>query len=353
MKLQIIAGAVTAALISSASFAGSVTTDGDDLKIKTKGGLEVSSGDFSLQIGGRIQWDYNHAELNGVTDEDNLDIRRARLFFKGDVAKDWSYKAQFNIGENNGGTPEDLYISYGGWGKAAKLTVGRHKVGLGLEELTSSKDITALERSGITEGYVVGRADGVSLSGKVGGVFYSLNAFEDPDAVADSDFGFASRVAFVPFEQGDTLIHVGLAYADRADDRTTTGIELAANMGSFSIQSEFFDDEQAGVDRDGYYLQAGWIMTGETRPYKNGTFKRVKPNSDSGAWELFARIEEGEGDHGDIELGSVDASAYTIGVNWYANSNVRFGANYSEGESNAPGSSDEGEEFRLRLQLTF
>jgi len=355
MKLRFITTAVAAALMSTAASAGTVTTDGTDLKIKTKGGLEVKTadGDYSIQIGGRIQWDYNHAALNDVTDEDDLNIRRARIFAKGKVAGDWSYKAQFNIGEGNGGTPEDLYITYGGWGKAAKLSVGKQRVVFGLEDLTSSNDITALERSGITEQYGVARQDSIRLHGEVGSAYYSISAYEDSAAPADDDFGLSARVAYVPVKSDDMLIHLGLGYTERGGDRNATGIEFAGNFGSFHVQSEFFEEEQAGVDRDGYYVQAGWIMTGETRPYKDGKFKRVKPNSDSGAWELFARLEEGDGNHGDIELGSVDASAYTVGVNWYANSNVRFGANYSEGESNVPGSDDEGEEFRVRLQLTF
>ena len=92
-------------------------------------------------------------------------------------------------------------------------------------------------------------------------------------------------------------------------------------------------------------------MTGESRPYKGGAFKRVKPESKSGAWEVVARYEDGDGSHSDIELGSTDASAFTVGVNWYAHKNLRFGVNYTDGESNL--NNDDGNELRVRFQLTF
>jgi len=379
-KLNKIALAMLASQVAVTSHL--MAEEGDEVTVKTKGGLVIEAGEYSVQLGGRIQFDYNYATLNDVADEDDFGIRRARIYVKGDIGDDWSYKAQFNVGENNGGSPEDLYISYGGWGKAANLTIGKQKVQFGLEEVTSSKDITALERSGMTEQYAAGRQNSVRLHGELGGAFYSVSAFEDGDATGD-DFGLAGRVAFNPINDDNMLVHVGLGYISRGEssrrggyqsglcsdpsrpclplgssrggggDSTATGIEFAANMGSFSIQSEFFDSEENGVDRDGYYVQASYILTGETRPYKGGKFKKVKPQSDSGAWEVFARIEEGDGNHSDIELGRVDASAYTIGVNYYVNNAVRIGVNYSEGDSNEAGSMDSGDEFRIRFQLAY
>ncbi len=327
--------------------------DGDEIAVKTKGGLSVTSGDYTIKIGGRIQYDYNYATLNDEADEDDFGIRRARLYASGDLGDDWTYKAQFNIGEGNGGTPEDLYITYGGWGKSAKVTVGKQRVLFGLEDYTSSNDITALERSGITEQYAAARQNSVRLHGEVGAALYSVSVFEDSDASSDDDFGLSGRVVFNPIKDDNMLVHVGLGYLTRGGDNTAANVELAANIGSLSLQSEFFDGDEDGVGRDGYYLQAGYILTGETRPYRGGKFRRVKPQGDDGAWEVFARLEEGYGNHSDIELGRVDASAYTIGVNYYVNSMVRLGVNYSDGESNEAGSNDQGDEFRVRLQIAF
>jgi phosphate-selective porin OprO/OprP len=114
--------------------------------------------------------------------------------------------------------------------------------------------------------------------------------------------------------------------------------------GPFHIQAEYVDAEFGGDDLSGYYVQAGYVLTGETRPYSGGKFKRVKPEAKTGAWEVVARYEDGDGDYSDIELGRTDATAYTLGLNWYAHENLRLGVNYSD---------DDGNEFRVRFQLTF
>ena len=342
LRLFIAAGLFTAIAVDVAA---------EELKINTKGGLSIATadGEYSVKLGGRIQYDYNYAEQNGVADEDNFGIRRARLFVSG-AAGEFSYKAQFNIGNNNGGTPEDLYIRYNGWGKKAKLTVGRQKMPFGLEELMSSKDISILERSAITERYALGRHDGIQLQGANGDFTYAFAAFEDDDANGD-DFGSAGRLTWNPVKSDNVLIHLGAAYTDRGGPISALGLEAAVVSGPFHIQAEYMDAEENRVDVDGYYIQAGWVITGESRPYKGGVFKKVKGKGKAGAVELVFRYEDGDGNHSDIELGTTDASAYGIGLNWYYNSNVRLGINYTEGEDNR--SNDEGSEFRVRAQFTF
>ena len=162
-------------LLPHVLLAGVVTTDGDDIVVNIKGPIEITSSDghYSAKLGGRIQWDYNYAELNGVADEDDFSIRRARLYLSGNV-NDWSYKVQFNVGNSNGGTPEDLYIRYNGWGKQAVVTIGKQHEPFGLEQLESSKDISYLERSAITEAYVPGRQEGILFSGQRGDITYAL-----------------------------------------------------------------------------------------------------------------------------------------------------------------------------------
>lgn len=331
--------------------AGTVSTDGEDLIINTKGGLEVrtTDGDYSFELGGRLQYDYNHSELNGQTDEDEFDVRRARLFAAGSI-RDWAWKAQFNIGDNNGGEPEDLYIRYNGWGQGARITVGKQKMPFGLEEMTSSKDISLLERSAMTEAYALGRYEGLQFHGVRGDVTYAVAGFED-DSSDDDGFAWAARGTWAPVNADGRVVHLGAAYRDMAEDVEAVGLEAAAVTGPFHVQAEYGHAERFGTDRDGYYVQAGWILTGETRPYKNGVFKRVKSAGHYGAWELVARYEDGEGDYGDIELGASDATAWGLGLNWYLNDYVRLGVNYTEGDSND--NDDDGSEFRARIQLAL
>jgi phosphate-selective porin OprO/OprP len=117
------------------------------------------------------------------------------------------------------------------------------------------------------------------------------------------------------------------------------------------MQSEFISSEENNATREGLYVQAGWIITGETRPYKNGIFKRVQPGNSSGAWEMVVRYEDGDGAYSDEELGSTDATSYGVGVNYYLNKFIRIGATFTDAKDNING--DDGSEFRTRIQIAL
>ena len=366
MKTSVLAVAVAAISLSplvNAELQASI--DGGGLKVTDK------EKDIQFQLGGRLQYDYNYASFDdgqndSIRDESNLDIRRARIYVKGSMGN-WGFKSQFNVAEDgaDGGSVEDLYVTYQAH-EAAKITVGRHKEPLGLEELTSSKDISFLERSATTEMFALGRNTGVSVSGSPANwLHYSTGIFEDADedGVTDPDqeashIALTSRLAFTPIQQDGLLLHVAGAFSERENDVTYGGFELALVAGSFHVQYEYMSNDngdQAG-STEGEYVQLGFIVTGEQRPYEGGKFKKVKPEGKNGAWEIVLRLTQGDGNYSDTELGSTNARESGVGVNWYANNNVRLGATYSVSETkydNAFGNKDEGEEFRLRSQFTF
>lgn len=329
--------------------AQTVTSSGQDLVINTNGKfvVETADGSSSFQIGGRLQWDYNLAEENDVVDEDALDIRRARLYASFETGN-WAYKAQFNIGNGNGGTPEDLYIRYKGLPGGWSATLGHQNEPFGLNQMTSSKDISMLERSAAAEAYSFGRSDGLLLANSFGTSTISAGVFEDDTTI--NSFAFTARGTHaLNLDNGD-LVHIGLDFSNRGNDTTNTGIELAWVTGSAHFQAEHYWSDNAGTDMSGYYIQAGYILTGESLPYSGGAFKRVK-GSDGGAWEIVARLESGDANYSDIELGNTDATAFGVGLNYYLNDNIRMGIGYTQGEDN--NSSDEGSEWRARLQFTF
>ena len=355
-------GLALAISAASAAQAGNVTTSGEDLVIDTDSGIKVKVSDnsASFQLGGRLQWDYDatQSDANGV-DTTDFDVRRARLYAKGHFG-DWAYKAQFNVAESDGadgGDAEDLYIRYLGFGSAATVTIGKQKEPFGLEQLTSSKDISALERSAMSERYTPGRSGGIQLSGKGSNWTYGIGYFE-ADGDGSDDFNntaVTARGTFAPVQTNNAVVHLGAGYTTRdadvqADEVDTFNLELAGASGPFHAQAEYFDSEEGQVDVDGYYVQLGWIITGESRPYKAGAFKRVKPASPKGAWEVVARFEDGDGKYSDVGLATTDGKQTTLGVNYYANKNVRLGMSYMDGEE-ANGAS--GDEVRARLQYAF
>jgi phosphate-selective porin OprO/OprP len=343
-------------------FTGIVKADATNRVVNIKDPIKINTTDgfYSVKFGGRIQWDYNYAELNRVADEDDFSLRRARLYLSGNI-QNWSYKAQFNVGNNIGGTHEDLYIRYNGWGKQAIVTLGNQNEPFGLEQLESSKDISYLERSAVTEAYAPGRSEGILFSGQRGGLTYALGIFEDDtigDGVTDGvndgvndGTAVSGRVTYAPIKVAAHVLHFGVAHSNRDKDIDITGLEVAYARGAYHIQSEFISSEEDNESRKGLYVQAGWIITGETRPYKNGIFKRVKPGNSSGAWEVVVRYEDGDGAYSDEELGSTDATSYGVGVNYYLNNFIRIGATFTDAKDNING--DDGSEFRTRIQIAL
>jgi len=335
--------------VALAALAMISSTANAEIKVSTKGGLKVESGDYKVQIGGRIQYDYNRSEKNGEVDEDDFDARRARLFIKGNVSEDWAYKINWNV---DGEGFEDLYLRYSGWGKGAVVTIGKQHQAFTLSQLISSKDVGISERPAIVERYLIGRREGVQLHGDINKLHYAIGVFTEEGT--DEDSGFAGRLAYAPIKSENNTVHLGFSYKD-TEAQDGFGFEAAAVAGPFHIQAEYFDSEEVSdegeQDINGYYVQAGYVITGEKRPYKNGTFKKIKPEGKGGAWEIVVRYEDGDGGFGDIELGDTDASAYALGLNYYVNDYVRINASYQDGESNI--TDDDGNEFRMRFQVAF
>jgi phosphate-selective porin OprO/OprP len=138
-----------------------------------------------------------------------------------------------------------------------------------------------------------------------------------------------------------------------ADDLKSYGLELGLQKAQFSLAGEYFwidVDRRSSVLADpkfsGWYVQGAWTITGQPRRYRaaSGGFdapqvdqpfslKRHRP----GVWELAARYSELDLDYragaaGTTPVASAvrggDQKILTLGLNWYANNNVRFLADY-------------------------
>ena len=150
-------------------------------------------------------------------------------------------------------------------------------------------------------------------------------------------------------------------------DDTAWGLEAAWAMGPLSVQGEYvrrqLDADETGfedIEAKGYYGQVAYTLTGEARGYKLGRFDAVKPsNKQIGAWEVFYRYDniEAEDDTAGINPGSnVEGKVHNVGVNWYANENVRLTGAYVKAKvdnrENADGD-DSGDGIVLRAQYVF
>ena len=210
----------------------------------------------------------------------------------------------------------------------------------------------------MTEAHTFGRNTGVQLHGKGSNWTYGLGVFENGSGNdAAQDVAFTGRFTYAPVKESENVLHFGVGVSERSANASAYNLEVAGVNGAFHYQAEYFKSENVEFDDniideiDGYYLQAGWILTGESRPYKDGKFKIVKPSSEAGAWEAVIRYESGEGNYSDIELGDTDGSQLALGLNYYPNSAIRIGASLMTGENDVTGL--DGEEFRVRLQYVY
>jgi phosphate-selective porin OprO/OprP len=115
------------------------------------------------------------------------------------------------------------------------------------------------------------------------------------------------------------------------------GLEAAYVNGPFSVQGEFLDsmvrqNNGDGLNFFGFYADAGWFLTGETRPYDriNGDFKRLIPRRNfdfgrGGAWgafEVAARFSYTDLNDGYVHGGRVNLLMGEF--NWYLHSHIRW-----------------------------
>ncbi|HEK1767775.1 TPA: porin [Pseudomonas putida] len=402
-------------MISTQAAAGTVTTDGADIVIKTKGGLEVATTDkqFAFQIGGLLQADYS--EFDGIYSKNGKRaneafLRRARLELNGKAYGDWSYEFSIDFADDGATSWKEASVSYLAL-EPVTIKVGRFDPDFGLEQATSSKWTTTMERSllGDLAPWVADHADGMGVQVSAStDLFYGVASVNRPKGQEDkkgkNTNTYNLRAVVAPWAEPGNVLHFGVNYAmsdidnvasngrirSRLGARATSedavngnrvdlapgvagaydgdavwGLEAAWAQGAFSVQAEYLRRDLDAVsdtrrnDRkaEGYYGQLAYTLTGEPRGYKldGGKFDKVKPSDRQlGAWEVFYRFDAARVE----ERGYLDnrAKLHTLGVNWYVNDQVKVSANYVktnvDGISNQAGD-DSGDAVAMRLQYVF
>ena len=362
----------------------------DSPKIETKGGIKITSADkeFEASLGGRIHFDAYAFDRDNVDTTGTTEFRRARLTLAG-KAFGWEYKMEqdFAAGDNHEGI-RDMFIAKKALG--GKFTIGHFKPYRSMEELTSSNEITMMERPfASASGLYSGRQFRQGIGYLRGGDNYSfgVTAFNLRDAVGprNEGVGAAARLTYAPINTENSTLHFGISastedankgsadlsakvsYAGRrgpsqtiatttgasGDSVGTIGLEAAGAFGPLFFQSEYARatfGQALGGDQDveTFYAMGSWMLTGEHKPYKagNGVFGSAKSGED-GAWEVTARYDTIE----NKDIAKLEASATTIGLNYYFNPNVRLMFNYTRGDNKFTG--DKTGQYAIRTQLSF
>ena len=374
-------------------------------EVSTRGGLDVTSDDgvYSFSLGGRVMWDVDSFDGalnrgNGGQRRLNSDLRRARVEMSGSGPSNFEYRLEVNVNDDGASSDAEIHaagVSYTGW-EFADLFVGRTKEPFGLEELTSSKAISSIERNYFTEATDADSQPhfGVRLDGVAGPVGWSLGVF-NPNGNPQNDDGSdriatSLRVFGTPIADDRRILHLGAAATDRGlddpepangfkldiaeaggqldssaiviDDDRQFGLEALYLQGPFSLQGEVFrrDMEGAAGGPDGQvdhqYLQATWTLTGESRGYKAaaGIPDMIKPTGRRGAVELVAKADwirfevDGQTDQ--------EVQGYLLGANWYPTAHIKLMANVIRVTSDGvvgPAEDDDATVFSARVQVAF
>lgn len=367
----------------------------DDWVSKWSNGHKIENGDkgHKLKFGGRLMADFQFADVDSSlgNEEDGFEFRRARLFMSGTVYKNVEFKVQYDFAGGDADFKDAWLAFKQDWGK---IKIGHFKEHFSLEELTSSKYITFLERSLPVQAFAPSRNSGFAFEGKNGDTFnWGVGYYYDADGFgisrSEDATNLTGRVAFRPLyeDKGSRMFHIGLGatlkdyagttrvrvrpeshftgrYVDTgtfaADGATNLNLELATVQGPWWAAAEYFtSDVDAPLSGDptfgGFYVQTGYFLTGESRAFKtsSGAFNRIKPKANwgkdgSGAWEIKARYSTIDLTDAGIVGGEEDN--FSIGLNWYANPVTRLMIDYVSADVDGAG---DGNFILVRWQVDF
>jgi phosphate-selective porin OprO/OprP len=158
----------------------------------------------------------------------------------------------------------------------------------------------------------------------------------------------------VPFLFDGTPFFVDTGVIRDVEHVHTFGLEGLWVYGPLSIQAEAMaavvdQAVQQSATLDGGYIQIGWFLTGEHRPYDrvNGAIDRVQPFEEFflvrtenglerglGAWEVALRLSHIDLDSGNISGGRMNN--LTFGINWYCNAYCKVVFNYIHSWRDSP-----------------
>ncbi len=389
--------------------------DAPVIAVNDKGAsFKSASGDYEVRIRGLIQGD-GRFFLDGAPsrNHDTFLLRTARPIIEGTLGK----LVAFRLTPEFAGDSVSIVDAYVDLRLDSAYTVraGKFTSPVGLERLQSSSALADIERALPSE-LAPNRDIGIQLHGDVaeGRVSYALGVFngtvDGRDAATsnpDNGFEYAGRVFVEPFKNEDSAwAGLGFGMGASVGDKQGSGNDFLPRYRTPG-QVQFFnylgtvlaDGRQSRLSPQGYYYRNGfgllaeyivsrqevnlggvrdefshkawqatasYVLTGEDASYR-GAVKPSQPlNPGQGGWgafELVGRYGVLEVDEdafplfADPALSASEASSWTLGLNWYLNSNLKLVANYLQTrlEGGASGGADRDTEKAVftRLQVAF
>lgn len=361
--------------------------------------------------------------------QDGADFRRARLSAKGSVTEQTNYFFQMDFGFFGRPTFTDVWLEQTNVPVLGNVRIGQWKQPFSLEVVSSFRYTTFMERSLLFQPFTPFRHLGIGFYDYSDDQSHTwaASAFRTGQdqfgatLSSDGGYGTAERLTWLTAWEngGKDYLHLGIGHFfnsppdDTVNFRTIPEFFVGANgpgavgtsgqavpggsngtpffvatgnlevpfynvlggellwvRGPLSVQSETMVNQvqQTGGSTAvflGSYVQTGYFLTGEHRPYdrRAGAIDRVIPNSSlafsrsgchegTGAWEVAARWSFLDLNDAAIRGGTL--TDYTAGINWYWNPYTKMVFNYVHaisGGTAAP--TAHSDLFGLRAQIDF
>ena len=277
------------------------------------------------------------------------------------------------------------------------LRFGQSKTPVSLEGNTSSSATTFVELALPSQAVYENRRIGVDWAVSRPAWLASLGYYGADLQGDNHGHTLAGRVAWVPLHQASDVLHLGLAASRETPQASTNGLGLVSPPavrfratpedglspirlvdsstlvdvdhidrsgveglwihGPLSLQGEYlnakttFYNGKPAYRIDGYYGFGSWVLTGESRPYRDGNVGNIVPSHAWGAVELALRYSNVDLNDPGV-LGGREHD-WTLGANWYLGQHLKLQANYIRAFSDRKGLVVDPHIVELRAQLLF
>jgi phosphate-selective porin len=337
-------------------------------RFSVKLGLVIMPADYTTFD----QDEASKAQLGNQRDE--FEARSLRLMARGhfELFRKWNYVASYEYkGFDQTSTADwnatDIKLTTELGSRLGTLALGKIKEPHVYEMVGDAANLPHHER--LLSPFFVSRNVGVQLSNSVldGRATWAAGVYNDwllkDTSFSDAGVDVAARVTALPVWRADgaTYLHVAASarYYGAADDELRyrgkpasnvaddfvdtgriagdhawhTGFEALWSVGGYSLLAEYVRADLSTRDGsdptfDGFYVTAGWVLTGEHRPYdrKAGYARRVLPSGRWGAVELIGRVGRVDLDDGPMSGGTMDG--WWAGVNWWGSGRFKTSVGY-------------------------
>lgn len=353
----------------------------------------LAAQELEVQFHGQIDLDWSGLgddDLLGASGfDDGAELRRTRLILEGSGWQrvDFRLAVDFDLDAEEAEL-NNLWVQLTDLPAFGRLRVGYFREPFGLERNTPSRRLTFMERSPAAAltpnrnfGLVIANTLGAESLHWTAGVFRESDVSPGhADRILKNATHVTGRLTYVPWleDDGRRLLHVGASVSRRgthegavnfaeamplhlspdfvdtgdlaSDALTMLGLEAATVLGPWSLQGEWL---QTSVDLDGgsratlpgFYVQASYFLTGESRSYKasrahfgwplvRNPLQLPSASLEAahsglrgfGAWEIATRYAQIDFNSGVVHGGELATTS--LGLNWYCNDFVKAQLDY-------------------------